>query len=93
MSKAGLNALVRHVASGWGRQGVRANAILPGFVLTDENRPYLPEGFEQSALREMFSVRLGRPEDVAAMVALLASDEGAWINGQSIAVDGGCTMR
>ena len=93
MAKAGLNALVRHVASGWGRQGIRANAVLPGFVLTEENRTGVPPDFVARILAEGRSPRLGDPADIAAMVALLASDEGEWINGQTISIDGGATMR
>jgi NAD(P)-dependent dehydrogenase (short-subunit alcohol dehydrogenase family) len=93
MAKAGINALVRHVASRWGKENVRANAVLPGFVLTNENRAGVPADFLARTLEQGRSPRLGEPEDIAAMVALLASSEGAWINGQTIAVDGGSTLR
>jgi len=69
MAKAGLNALVRHVASRWGKQGIRANAILPGFVLTEENRARVPSDFLARTLEETRSTRLGDPADIAAMVA------------------------
>jgi NAD(P)-dependent dehydrogenase (short-subunit alcohol dehydrogenase family) len=90
MAKAGVNALVRHVASRWGKQNIRANAVMPGFVLVPE-KP-IPEEFSKYALAETRSPRLGKAEDIAAMVALLASDDGAWVNGQSIAVDGGSSL-
>ena len=90
MAKAGVNALVRHVASRWGKQNVRANAVMPGFVLVPE-KP-IPDEFARITLDQTRAVRLGRPEDIAAMVALLASDDGAWVNGQAIAVDGGATL-
>ena len=93
MAKAGINALMRHVASRWGRQGIRANCVAPGFVVTENNLKTLPEGFLEQAITHTRSTRVGMPEDVAAMVALLLSDEGAWINGQVISVDGGATMR
>lgn len=93
MAKAGINALMRHVASRWGRQGIRANCVAPGFVVTDNNRKTLPPGFLEQAVARTRSTRVGEPEDIAAMVALLLSDEGAWINGQVISVDGGATMR
>jgi NAD(P)-dependent dehydrogenase (short-subunit alcohol dehydrogenase family) len=63
-SKAGINSLVRHVASHWGRQGVVGR-----------------------------SPRLGRPDDIAGMVAFLVSDDGEWVNGQVLSVDGGASMR
>jgi NAD(P)-dependent dehydrogenase (short-subunit alcohol dehydrogenase family) len=93
VSKSGLNALVRHVASKWGRKHVRANAVAPGLVLTDGPRSVLTEDFMKLALRGTRSWRLGEPEDIAAMVAFLASTDGEWINGQILSVDGGASLR
>lgn len=93
ISKGGINALMRHVASRWGRQGIRANAVAPGLVVTEGMRATLPEEFRQKALAGVRSQRLGEPEDIAAMVVMLMSDDGEWINGQVISVDGGSTMR
>jgi NAD(P)-dependent dehydrogenase (short-subunit alcohol dehydrogenase family) len=93
MAKSGINALVRHIASRWGRSGIRANAIAPGLVLTDTIAEALDPSFRAGALRNTRSTRLGRPEDIAAMVAFLMSDDGEWINGQVISVDGGATLR
>lgn len=93
MAKAGINALVRHIASGWGRQGIRANAIMPGLVITPEKRMTMPSDLQEQVLAEGRSPRLGAVEDIAAMVALLASQDGEWINGQCIAVDGGGTLN
>lgn len=93
MAKAGLNALMRHVASRWGRQGIRANCVAPGFVVTENNLKTLPPGFIEQAAARTRSTRVGEPDDIAAMVALLLSDEGEWVNGQVISVDGGATMR
>jgi NAD(P)-dependent dehydrogenase (short-subunit alcohol dehydrogenase family) len=92
VSKAGVNALARHVASKWGRKGIRANAIAPGLVET-EAVAALPDEFKAAALRHTRSSRLGKPEDIAAMVAFLCSDDGSWINGQVLSVDGGVTLR
>lgn len=92
MAKAGINALVRHVASGWGQQGIRANAIMPGLIITPELRETMPTDFQQEVLARGRSPRLGQAEDIAAMVALLASRDGEWISGQCIAVDGGSTV-
>jgi len=93
MSKSGLNALVRHVASKWGRKHIRANAVAPGLVLTDGPRSVLTEDFMKMALRGTRSWRLGEPEDIAAMVAFLVSSDGEWINGQVLSVDGGASLR
>ncbi|WP_242653384.1 SDR family NAD(P)-dependent oxidoreductase [Sphingomonas jatrophae] len=92
IAKAGVNALVRHVASRWGREGVRANAVMPGLVVTPEKRETMPSDLQQQVLASGRSTRLGEVEDIAAMVAMLASRDGEWINGQSIAVDGGSTV-
>jgi NAD(P)-dependent dehydrogenase (short-subunit alcohol dehydrogenase family) len=90
-SKAGINSLVRHVASHWGRQGIRANSIAPGLVVTPKmDTTMAPELY---ALRVGRSPRLGRPDDIAGMVAFLVSDDGEWVNGQVLSVDGGASMR
>jgi NAD(P)-dependent dehydrogenase (short-subunit alcohol dehydrogenase family) len=93
IAKAGITALVRHVASKWGKQGVRANAIAPGLVLSPSVYDTIGEEFRAFALAGTRSERLGYPEDVAGMVAFLMSDDGVWINGQIISVDGGATLR
>lgn len=93
MGKSALTALVRHIASRWGKEGIRANAIAPGLVLTETVQAGLPEEFRNYAMRGTRSPRLGKPEDIAAMVAFLASDDGEWISGQAISVDGGSSMR
>lgn len=93
MSKSGLNALMRHVASRWGRDNIRANSIAPGFVLTEKTRGTIPQEFLDMALAANRSPRHGEPMDIAAMATLLLSDDGGWINGQAISVDGGSTMR
>lgn len=95
VAKSGLNALMRHVASRWGRQGIRANCVSPGLTITTEMRSsgLLPPEFEQQALAVTPHTRLGHPDDIAAMVAMLLSDDGQWINGQAYHVDGGTVMR
>lgn len=93
MAKAGINALMRHVATRWGKQGIRANAVAPGLVLTENNLRTMPEEVKQAALARTRSTRLGAPDDIAATVVHLLSEDGAWINGQVISVDGGATIR
>lgn len=92
ISKSGLHGLMRHVASRWGKDNVRANAILPGFVVTPEKAHLVPREIAERFLSTCRSPRLGKPEDIAAMVALLASSDGEWINGQCITVDGGMQL-
>lgn len=94
MAKSAVNALVRHVASRWGKEGIRANAVAPGLVRTERNFEVLEDqNTLASILATIRSPRVGKPEDIAAMVAFLASDDGEWINGQVISVDGGSTLR
>lgn len=92
MSKSGLHALMRHVATRWGKDNVRANALLPGFVITPEKKHLVPPDVASGVLASCRSTRLGRPEDIAAFVALLASTDGEWINGQCITIDGGMQL-
>lgn len=93
VSKSGLHALMRHVASRWGKQGIRANAVAPGLVITEQLREHFPENLRQATLAITRSPRLGASEDIAAMVAMLMSADGEWINGQVIGVDGGAMFR
>lgn len=92
MAKSGIHALMRHVATRWGKEGIRANAIAPGMVPTEANADAPPERFAM-ALRGTRSARLGKPDDIAAVTAMLMSADGEWINGQTISVDGGATIR
>ena len=86
-SKAALITLTEYVATEFGKQGVRCNAISPGFILI----PGKPgrEAVAATMLRHSLTPRLGTPEDIAALVVFLASDESAFITGQNICVDGG----
>ncbi len=93
ISKSGINALMRHVSSRWGREGIRANAVAPGMVLTKTLRDNSDAAFREFALSLGRSPRLGEPEDIAAAVAFLMSDDAGWITGQVISVDGGSTVR
>ena len=92
-TKAGINALARHIASRWGKEGIRANAITPGPILTQEMRDGAPPEMLKSMLKRTRSTRHGEPSDIASMVTYLLSDEGAWINGQVVNVDGGTFLR
>jgi NAD(P)-dependent dehydrogenase (short-subunit alcohol dehydrogenase family) len=93
-AKAGIGALTRHVASRWGKEGIRCNAVAPGFTATEAIRsvPQWPE-LQAGALKRIRGTRVGDPDDVAALVAFLLSEEGAWINGQVVNIDGGTVLR
>jgi NAD(P)-dependent dehydrogenase (short-subunit alcohol dehydrogenase family) len=93
VSKAALNGLMRHVALRWGREGVRANAITPGMVLTDALKVTTTEEVRETMRARLPSPRLGAVEDIAALVAFLLSDEASWINGQAFGVDGGSVIH
>lgn len=93
-AKAGIGALTRHVASRWGKDGIRCNAVAPGFTATEAIRsvPQWPE-LEAGALKRIRGTRVGDPGDIAALVAFLLSEEGGWINGQVVNIDGGTVLR
>jgi NAD(P)-dependent dehydrogenase (short-subunit alcohol dehydrogenase family) len=92
-TKAGINALARHVASCWGKDGIRANAITPGLIMTDEIRDGASPEMLKAMLARTRSPRHGEASDISSMVAFLLSDEGSWINGQVVNVDGGTVLR
>ncbi len=93
-AKAGIGALTRHVASRWGKEGIRCNAVAPGFTATEAIRsvPQWPD-LQAAALKRIRGTRVGDPDDIASLVAFLLSEEGAWINGQVINIDGGAVLR
>lgn len=91
-SKAGVEALTRSIATRYGPDGVRANAVAPGFIRTDLNRDVWGSwsAEQHAAFLEHYPLRrLGTPEDVARAVIFLASDAAQWITGVSLMVDGG----
>jgi NAD(P)-dependent dehydrogenase (short-subunit alcohol dehydrogenase family) len=91
MSKGGLEALMRHVASRWGREGITSNVVAPGFTMTHEMQAggQVPQAVIDHFLTTGRSFRLGQSEDQAAVAAMLLSDDARWINGQVINVNGG----
>jgi NAD(P)-dependent dehydrogenase (short-subunit alcohol dehydrogenase family) len=94
MSKSAILALMRHVASRYGSHGIRANVIVPGFIMrADQEDVFRPEVIQRAKDSALLKSRIGDPADVAALSAMLMSDEGSFITGQSIAVDGGVTLR
>ncbi|MHB1136054.1 MAG: 3-oxoacyl-[acyl-carrier-protein] reductase [Coriobacteriia bacterium] len=90
-AKAGLIGMTKSIARELAGRGVRVNAVAPGFIATDMTDA-LPESAREAAVSSIAMGRLGTPEDIAAAVAFLASDDAAYITGQVIAVDGGMTF-
>jgi len=95
VSKSGLQALMRHVASRWGREGLTANCVAPGLTITAQMkaRGNVTQDFIDAMLARTPNRRLGRPEDLAGVAAMLLSEDGRWINGQVFHVNGGTLMR
>jgi NAD(P)-dependent dehydrogenase (short-subunit alcohol dehydrogenase family) len=94
-SKAGLVALTRYVAAAYGDRGIRCNAVAPGVVAARELQDAVGgPGSEilQPYERGHLVGRLGLPEEIAAAVAYLASDDAAFVTGETLRIDGGLTV-
>ncbi|MGB1236867.1 MAG: SDR family NAD(P)-dependent oxidoreductase [Pseudomonadales bacterium] len=92
-AKAGLEALVKSFAAQYASQGVRCNAIVPGYIKKDgaHHRPPSPDALSQIQGR-IPAGRLGLPEEVASLAQFLLSDQSRYITGQSIHIDGGLLL-
>lgn len=90
-AKAGINVLTLSIATTYGKQGIRCNAVLPGVILS----PVALEGFAQAPQLEdafkanVLTPHLGTPEELASVILFLTSDMASYVNGQLINVDGG----
>src|SRR5271170_7226784 len=91
-TKGALETLVRNWAAILGPNGVRVNAVAPGVIDTDMSNFTKTEAGREVILGMQALKRIGRPEDVADVVAFLASDAARWITGASIPVDGGSKL-
>jgi len=89
VSKAALNQLTRHLATRYGRDGIRANAIAPGFILTATAAANVPADVQRRLAEANPTRRLGTPDDIARVVVFLCSDASVYVNGQVLHVDGG----
>ena len=90
-SKAGMIGLAKSIAQELGSRGIRANAIAPGFIITDMTAG-LPEEVKVEWAKKIPLRRGGTPEDVANIATFLASDMSSYVSGQVIQVDGGMNM-
>ena len=90
-SKAGLIGMTKSLAKEMGARGITVNAVAPGYISTDMTAA-LPDAARQAMLSTIPVGRAGNPEDVAAAVAFLASEEAGYITGQVLSVDGGMGM-
>jgi NAD(P)-dependent dehydrogenase (short-subunit alcohol dehydrogenase family) len=90
-SKAAINCLTMYVATQYGKQGIRCNVVSPGLIMTQANIVNNSQEQLDRIERHKLTPYLGKPEDIAAAVAYLGSDDARFVTGQVIAVDGGIT--
>jgi NAD(P)-dependent dehydrogenase (short-subunit alcohol dehydrogenase family) len=97
-SKGGIDALTRQVAVDYGSAGIRCNGVRPGAIMTPLAEVYLEAYGDREAMlqswRDLSPLgRIGRPEDVAAVIAFLLSDEAGFVSGELVNVDAGAAAR
>lgn len=90
-SKAGIIGFTRALAKEYGKFGVRANSVAPGFINTDMTSA-VPETARKKYLGQIPLAKFGAPEDVADLVSFLVSDRAGYITGQVLGIDGGLTI-
>ncbi len=92
-SKAGLHALVRHVARWAGKDSIRCNCVAPGLVMTDGAKGVINDEIEKYSLQLNALPRHGYAEDIASALTFFLSDDSEWISGQVLSVNGGAVFR
>ncbi|WP_082515576.1 SDR family NAD(P)-dependent oxidoreductase [Sphingomonas sp. Leaf412] len=88
-SKAALHNLTYNIAAQYGKQGIRANVLMVGLILTDATRQNIPPPILDLVLRHKLTPFIGTPDDCAAAAVFLASDDSRYTTGQALHVDGG----
>jgi 3-oxoacyl-[acyl-carrier protein] reductase len=91
-TKGAVDTLVKHFASLLGARGIRVNAVAPGVVETDMSNFTKTDEGREFTLGMQALKRLAKPDDIAGVVAFLASDDARWITGDTIRVDGGSKL-
>ncbi len=87
--KAGIDNLMKTLASEWAEHGIRCNTVAPGVILTDAIDEILPEDYREQVTDYIAADRLGEPEDCVPPVLFLASDAASYVTGSYYQVDGG----
>jgi NAD(P)-dependent dehydrogenase (short-subunit alcohol dehydrogenase family) len=93
VSKAGISTLTKSLATQYGRQGVRVNAIVPGLILTEPVRAQIPPDMLAAYSSRVLTPFVGEPQDIADLVSFLVSPQARYITGQSICIDGGMSSH
>ncbi len=91
-TKGAIDTLVKYFASALGPRGIRVNAVAPGVVDTEMSNFTKTDAGQKYALNMQALQRLAGPDDIAPVVAFLASDEARWITGDTVRVDGGSKL-
>ncbi|MEV5647004.1 3-oxoacyl-ACP reductase FabG1 [Nocardia sp. NPDC052254] len=91
-AKAGLVGMARAITREIGSRNITANVVAPGFIDTDMTREEMSEELRETALKAIPAGRIGRPEEVAAAISFLASDDASYISGAIVPIDGGMGM-
>ncbi len=91
-TKGAIDTLVKHFASALGGRGIRVNAVAPGIVATDMSNFAKTEAGQQFALGIQSLKRIAQPDDIAPVIAFLASDASRWVTGDTLRADGGSKL-
>lgn len=93
MAKAANLGITKHIAAEYGRYNIRCNAIAPGSIATPRNWDRLTDEEKRELVSSIPLGRAGKPEEIAGVALMLASDYASFVNGQTVIVDGGETIR